>query len=86
MKNWLKSLKTRTPEEGFDLAIRLSQRGVELTQPSEEIRNVLRPVYSRDPNSLIAASQVIATNFQTVAAANDYWKGEKWKSKSADRE
>ncbi|HZK18199.1 MAG TPA: hexameric tyrosine-coordinated heme protein [Clostridia bacterium] len=77
MKSWLKSLKTRTPEEGFNLAVRLSQKGVELTQPSEEIRNVLRPVYSRDPNSLIAVSHVIATNFQTVAAANNYWRGGK---------
>lgn len=75
MKPWLKTLRTRTPEEGFQLAIVLSQKGVELTQPSEEIRNILRPVYSRTPDSLIAASLVIATNFQTVAAANNYWKG-----------
>ncbi len=77
MDNWLRSLKTRTPEEGFDLAIKLSQKGVELTQPSEEIRGVLRPVYSRNADSLIAVSHVIATNFQTVAAANDYWKDSK---------
>ncbi len=74
MKPWLKSLRTRTPEEGFALAVKLSQKGVELTQPSEEIRNILRPVYSRTPDSLIAASQVVAINFQTVAAANNYWR------------
>lgn len=79
MKNWLKSLKTRTPEEGFELAVRLSQKGVEMTQPSEEVRNVLRPVYSRNADSLIAASHVIAVNFQTVAAANDYWHDSKYK-------
>ena len=74
MEYWLRSLKTRTPQEGFELAIKLSQKGVEYTQPSEEIRKRLRPVYSRNANSLISVSQVVATNFQTVAAANNYWK------------
>lgn len=74
MENWITSLITRTPQEGFELAIVLSQRGVLYTQPSDDIRNVLRPVYSRNADSLIAVSQVIATNFQTVAAANNYWR------------
>ncbi len=74
MKNWLISLKTNTPQEGFELAIKLSQKGVEYTQPSEEIRKRLRPQYSKNANSLIAASQVVAINYQTVAAANNYWK------------
>ena len=74
MNKWLTSLKTNTPQEGFELAIKLSQKGVEYTQPSEEIRKKLRPKYSKDADSLIAASHVIATNFQTVAAANNYWK------------
>lgn len=71
--NWLPSLRTRTPEEGFGLAIKLSQKGVEITQPDETIRKKLRPKYSRNANSLISVSQVIAINFQTVAAANNYW-------------
>lgn len=74
MKKWLNSLKTNTPQEGFELAIKLSQMGVEYTQPNEKIRNKLRPKYSTNADSLIAASHVIATNFQTVAAANNYWK------------
>lgn len=74
MKKWLVSLKTNTPQEGFELAIKLSQMGVEYTQPDENIRKKLRPKYSRNADSLIAASHVIATNFQTVAAANNYWK------------
>lgn len=74
MKQWLTSLKTNTPQEGFELAIKLSQKGVEYTQPSEAIRKRLRPKYSRNADSLIAASQVVATNFQTVAAANNYWR------------
>lgn len=74
LKQWLGSLKTATPQEGFELAIKLSQKGVEYTQPSEKIRKKLRPKYSTNADSLIAASQIIATNFQTVAAANNYWK------------
>lgn len=74
MKKWLHSLKTNTPQEGFELAIKLSQMGVEYTQPNEKTRNKLRPKYSTNADSLIAASHVIATNFQTVAAANNYWK------------
>ncbi len=74
MNQWLKSLRTATPQEGFELAITLSQKGVEYTQPSAEIRKKLRPKYSRDEDSLIAASQVIAINYQTIAAANNYWK------------
>lgn len=74
MEQWLTSLRTATPQLGFELAIKLSQKGVEYTQPSEEIRKRLRPKYSRDADDLIAASQVIAINFQTVAAANGYWR------------
>jgi hypothetical protein len=74
VENWLPSLKTNTPQEGFELAIKLSQKGVEYTQPSAEIRRRLRPVYSRNANSLIFVSGVVSNNFQTVAAANNYWK------------
>ncbi|GAB3807034.1 hexameric tyrosine-coordinated heme protein [Virgibacillus kimchii] len=70
----MQSLLTHTPEEGYELAIRLATKGVEVTQPSEEIRQMLRPVYSRNTDSLIATSQVIAIHFQTVAAANNYWR------------
>ncbi len=70
----LTSLITATPEEGFALAIKLSQKGVATTQKDAEVRKQLRPAYSHDPNSLIAVSHVIATHFQTVAAANNYWR------------
>lgn len=69
----IETLRTNTPEEGFQLAVVLSQKGVVVTQPSEQIRELLRPVYSTNADSLIAVSQVIAINFQTVAAANNYW-------------
>ncbi len=77
MEKWLTSLKTRTPEEGYELAIKLATKSIELIQPSETIRKKLRPKYSRNPDSLIAASEVIAIHFQTVAAANNYWRSDK---------
>ena len=71
---WLPSLITDTPQEGYELAIKLSRMGVKYTQPSDEVRQKLRPVYGEDATNLIASSQVVATNFQTVSAANNYWK------------
>lgn len=70
----LTSLMTDTPEEGFALAIKLSQKGVATTQKDPAVRKQLRPAYAHDPDSLIAVSHVIATHFQTIAAANDYWR------------
>lgn len=71
---WLTSLKTNTPQEGFELAIKLSRMGVKYTQPDTEVLHRLRPQYAEDPMGLTAASQVVAIHFQTVAAANNYWK------------
>lgn len=67
------SLITNTPEEGFELAVKLSQKGVVYVQPDASVRSGLRDQYANDPNSLIATSQVVAIHFQTVAAANNYW-------------
>ena len=71
---WLPSLKTATPHEGFDLATKLARVGVKVTQPSAEVRDKLRAAYDHDSAQLIASSQVIAIHFQTIAAANDYWR------------
>ncbi|GLR63666.1 hexameric tyrosine-coordinated heme protein [Marinospirillum insulare] len=71
---WLTSLITANPQEGFELAITLSRRGVKYTQPDPEMLHKLRPDYAESADSLTAASQVIAINFQTVAAANNYWR------------
>ena len=68
------TLITSTPEAGFDLAVRLARLAVKLAQPSAEIRTRLRAAYEQDSEQLIAASQVTATHFQTIAAANDYWR------------
>lgn len=71
---WLPTLKTATPQEGFELATKLSRMGVKTTQPDIEVLKKLRPEYAENADSLTAASQVIALNFQTIAAANDYWR------------
>ncbi|EFP95650.1 hexameric tyrosine-coordinated heme protein [Vibrio caribbeanicus] len=74
---WLTTLKTDTPQQGYELAIKMSRMGVKYTQPSEEIREKLRPNYDEDTGNLIAISHVIAVNFQTIASANGYWKTER---------
>jgi len=71
------SLITETPEQGFQLAIALSRKAVKATQQNKEILVKLREVYSKDANSLIAVSQVVAIHFQTIAAANNYWRDKK---------
>ncbi len=73
-ETWLPTLITDTPEEGYDLAVVLARKAVGMTQPDAEVRKNLRPVYANNPDSLTFASQVVAIHFQTVAAANDYWK------------
>jgi hypothetical protein len=52
----------------------MARVGVKVTQPSAEIRDKLRAAYDQDTMQLIASPQVIAIHFQTVAAANNYWR------------
>lgn len=70
------SLITDTPEEGFQVAVQLARKGVTSTQPDKDVLFMLRDVYAKDPDALIASSQVIAIHYQTVAAANNYWRDE----------
>jgi hypothetical protein len=71
---WLPTLHTETPQAGWDLAVKMSRMGVKVTQPSDEIRGQLRAAYDHDTVQLLSTSHVIATNFQTVAAANNWWR------------
>ncbi|MCX8509755.1 MAG: hexameric tyrosine-coordinated heme protein [Rhodobacteraceae bacterium] len=73
--SWLPSLITETPEQGFDLAIKLSRMAVKKTQPDDAARMKMRPDYANNADSLTMASHVVATNFQTIAQANGFWKG-----------
>lgn len=68
------TLLTKSPEEGRALAIALARRSVKAMQPDAEIRKAGRPKYSTDTAELIAASHVIAAEFATIAAANNYWR------------
>ena len=71
---WLTSLQTDTPQAGFDLAVKLSRVSIKTIQPVDEIRKELRAAYDQDTIQLIASAHVIALNFQTVSAANNYWR------------
>ncbi|WP_035558427.1 hexameric tyrosine-coordinated heme protein [Hymenobacter sp. IS2118] len=68
------SLRTATPEEGRQLAVKLARLIIKLTQPDAEIRQRQRAIYADDPRMLIAIGQTVAAEFATIAAANDYWR------------
>ena len=71
---WLESLITSTPQEGRDLAIKMSRKSIAAIQTDPEVRKNLRKDYAEDTKQLIASANVIAIEFQTVAMANNYWK------------
>lgn len=73
-ENYLPSLITGTPMEGRELAIKLARKSIAAIQTDGEVRKKLRHGYANDTRQLIASAQVIATEFQTIAAANNYWK------------
>ncbi len=68
------SLLTNTPEEGRALAIKMARLVIKITQPDAAIREKLRPTYANDASMLIAIGQVVATEFDTIARANNYWR------------
>ncbi len=67
------TLITRTPEEGRALAITMARHTVHNIQPDADVLACGRRLYSVNPDSLIFASLVVAIEFQTIAAANNYW-------------
>ena len=68
------TLLTKTPEEGRALAIMLARNSIHAMQGELETLKAGRPQYAHDPYGLIAASHVIAVEFSTIAAANNYWR------------
>ena len=68
------SLITKTPEEGRQLAVKMARLIIKITQPDAAVREKLRPIYAQDAAMLIAIGQVVATEFATIAAANNYWR------------
>lgn len=68
------SLITNTPEEGRQLAVKMARLIIKITQPDAAIREKLRPIYAEDAAMLLAVGQTVATEFATIAAANNYWR------------
>ncbi len=68
------TLITQTAEEGRALAIALARHSVNAMQKNLEALKTGRLRYADDPFALIAASQVVALEFATIAAANNYWR------------
>lgn len=71
------SLITETPEQGRELAIKIARLVIKTTQPDDEVRARLRDVYANDAGMLLQVGQIVATEFATVAAANNYWRSER---------
>lgn len=68
------SLKCESPEEGRQLAIKLALQTSFAIQPDESVQHIIRDAYANSPDGLIGASAVVATEFATIAAANNYWR------------
>jgi hypothetical protein len=68
------SLITKTPQEGRALALTLARHTIHNIQPDLDVLKGGRSNYSTTPNSLLAAAQVVALEFRTIAAANNYWR------------
>lgn len=71
---WLKTLLTDTPQEGRELAIKMARKSIAAVQTDPEVRKKLRKDYAEDTAQLISIASVIALEFQTIAAANNYWR------------
>ncbi|HIW21580.1 MAG TPA: hexameric tyrosine-coordinated heme protein [Candidatus Dorea intestinavium] len=68
------TLITATPEEGRELAMLIARHTIHKIQPDLDILKAGRPDYASDAKALTAAAQVVAIEFQTIAAANNYWR------------
>ncbi len=68
------TLITATPEEGRALAITLARHSIHAMQKNIEVLMSGRAQYAHDPYGLIAAAHVVAVEFATIAAANNYWR------------
>jgi len=67
------TLITKTAEDGRALAVLLARNSIHAMQGELETLKAGRAQYAHDPYGLIAASHVIAVEFATIAAANNYW-------------
>lgn len=68
------SLITTTPAQGRELAIMMARKTIATIQPDADARATLRPDYDNDSTKLMQAGQIVAIEFATIAAANNYWR------------
>ncbi len=68
------TLITPDANAGRALAFTMARHAVHNIQPDLDVLKGGRPTYSTSPDSLIAASQVVAIELATIAAANNYWR------------
>lgn len=68
------SLKTANAQQGRELAMKMARLIIKTTQPDAGTREKLRDVYASDAAMLLQVAGVVATDFATVAAANNYWR------------
>lgn len=73
-EDYVGSLITATPYEGRQLAIKLARKSIGEMQSDSAVKKEVRAQYSRDGAVLIEAAEVIAIEFATIAAANNYWR------------
>lgn len=71
---WLDSLLTKTPQEGRELAIKMSRKTIAAIQTDPKVREKLRDNYAQDTAQLISSAKIVAIEFQTIAQANNYWR------------
>lgn len=70
------TLMTDTPAQGRELAIMIARKTIATMQPDAEVRSALRPGYAGDASKLMEAGHIVAIEFATIAAANDYWRNQ----------
>lgn len=68
------TLITETPAQGRELAIMLARKTIASIQSDADARAGLRDDYANDTAKLMQAGQIVAIEFQTIAAANNYWR------------
>ena len=68
------SLITDSPDASRQLALKMARLVIKATQPDEAVRGRLRDDYATDAAALIQIGQVVAQEFATIAAANNYWR------------
>jgi hypothetical protein len=72
VENYLSKLITATPIKEREQAMKLAGKSIASLQNNGEVRKKLRDEYATDTKQLIASAQLVAIEFQTIAAANNY--------------